>query len=251
MKHILLQRLNAAALILVILINFWFEYLPLNGKTAGQISKLFPDYFTPAPYVFSIWSLIYVLLIGFIIYLEKTKDDQRKLIHLIGPWFIISCAFNCIWLFLWHYMFIKASLIIMAGLLLSLILLYQTVKKENNPFSIGGKWLVQLPFSVYFSWVCVSTINNVNVVLNHTKWNRIGISEENWTAILLVFALLFAIMFSTMTKDIVFVFVFIWAFIGIAVNNQETALILLSAYLCAIVLGLYAIMAAFQNKKLI
>jgi benzodiazapine receptor len=251
MKHTLLHWFNALALILVLLINFWFEYLPLNGKTAGQIYKLFPVYFTPAPYVFSIWSLIYVLLIGFIIYLARNRNKQRQLIYQIGPWFILSCVFNCLWLFLWHYMYIKAALIAMAGLLLSLILLYQTVKKENNPLSTWGKWLAQLPFSLYFSWVCITAIINVCVVLNQTRWDRFGTNEENWTAIVLIFALLFAILFGVMTKDLVFALVFIWAFIGIAIINKQTALILHSAALCAIVLTLYATMAAFQNKKVI
>jgi hypothetical protein len=38
--------------------------LPINGIATGDISDQFPVLFTPAGYVFSIWGVIYLLLLG-------------------------------------------------------------------------------------------------------------------------------------------------------------------------------------------
>ena len=54
--------------IATIAINTLAVTLPLNGKSTGEISDGFPVLFTPAGYVFSIWSLIYVGLIAYSIY---------------------------------------------------------------------------------------------------------------------------------------------------------------------------------------
>lgn len=42
--------------------NFLANFLPLNGRTSGEISDKLDVLFTPAGYVFSIWGLIYFLL---------------------------------------------------------------------------------------------------------------------------------------------------------------------------------------------
>ncbi|MBW9234973.1 hypothetical protein JQK62_22640, partial [Leptospira santarosai] len=55
--------LMVIALIGVIAVNALANILPLNNQTTGEISNRLPVLFTPAGYVFSIWSVIYVLLI--------------------------------------------------------------------------------------------------------------------------------------------------------------------------------------------
>ena len=56
----ILQFFNILAFVLVFVVNVLSNVLPLNGRTAGEISDLLPSYFTPAGYTFSIWSLIYL-----------------------------------------------------------------------------------------------------------------------------------------------------------------------------------------------
>ncbi|MCA9929302.1 MAG: hypothetical protein KC419_12510, partial [Anaerolineales bacterium] len=62
------QIANIIAFIVVLSVNVLSNALPLNGRTAGEISDALPSYFTPAGYTFSIWLLIYIGLLGFIIY---------------------------------------------------------------------------------------------------------------------------------------------------------------------------------------
>ena len=72
-----LQIVNIAALLLALAMNILSNALPLNGRTAGEISDALPSFFTPAGYTFSIWGLIYTALIGFTIYqaLPAQRDN--------------------------------------------------------------------------------------------------------------------------------------------------------------------------------
>ena len=54
-------------------------FLPINGITTGEISDSFPVLFTPAGYVFAIWGVIYILLIGFTVY--QALPAQRENPH--------------------------------------------------------------------------------------------------------------------------------------------------------------------------
>lgn len=47
----------------VITVNVLSGMLPLGGRTTGEISDMYYTAITPAGYAFSIWSVIYVLLL--------------------------------------------------------------------------------------------------------------------------------------------------------------------------------------------
>src|SRR5690625_131887 len=90
-----LQILNGLALLLTITINYLSNTGIFNGNTIASVSKQYNNLFTPAGYAFSIWGLIYLGMLGFVIYFGRslfisvTKED--KSVEQIGWWFIISC----------------------------------------------------------------------------------------------------------------------------------------------------------------
>ena len=62
------QVLVILSLAMTIVANGLANALPNNGKNTGEISDSFDVYFVPAGYVFSIWGVIYLALIGYAIY---------------------------------------------------------------------------------------------------------------------------------------------------------------------------------------
>ena len=67
-KDTLRQTVNVLAVVATLALNGLANAIPLNGQTTGEISDRFQVYFVPAGYVFSIWGLIYLALIGFAVY---------------------------------------------------------------------------------------------------------------------------------------------------------------------------------------
>src|SRR5688572_14672957 len=116
--------LNIIALFTTLLVNFLANLLPFNGLTTGEVSDLYPNLFTPEGVTFSIWSVIYLLLTGFVIYQWKVfvKNDTYTIRQYaqLSLWFIFTCVLNAAWLITWHYLFTGLSVIIMILLLFSL-----------------------------------------------------------------------------------------------------------------------------------
>jgi tryptophan-rich sensory protein len=110
---IALQFLNVVAFVAVIVMNALSNALPLNGRTAGEISDMLPSYFTPAGYTFSIWGVIYLALLGFIVYQALPRQRERRLLQRIGFLFVLSSVANIAWLFAWHYGFYLLSILFM------------------------------------------------------------------------------------------------------------------------------------------
>ena len=95
--------------------------LPLNGQTTGEISDRFDVYFVPAGYVFSIWGLIYLALIGYSLYQVLPSQRENPRLRRTGWLYVLSCAANIVWLFLWHYEVFELTIVAMGALLLLLI----------------------------------------------------------------------------------------------------------------------------------
>ena len=64
------QIINIFAILFTIAINALSNILLFGGVNTGEAADRFFSYFTPAGYVFSIWSVIYTLQIIFIAYLK-------------------------------------------------------------------------------------------------------------------------------------------------------------------------------------
>ena len=49
----------------VLTVNTLANTLPINGLNTGEVSRFYPNLFVPAGFTFSIWSVIYLLMLGF------------------------------------------------------------------------------------------------------------------------------------------------------------------------------------------
>ncbi|WP_151735723.1 tryptophan-rich sensory protein ['Paenibacillus yunnanensis' Narsing Rao et al. 2020] len=232
----------------VIAVNVLSVALPLGGRTTGEISDRYHTYFTPAGYAFSIWSLIYVLLAGFVIYQFRGATGSRDSVRSIGIWFMLSCIFNMGWLILWHYLYIELSLAVMVLLLVSLIVIYRKTRAITAP-STGENWLLRLPFSIYLGWISVATIVNVSIVLVKNDWGGFGLSGITWAVIMLIVGTLLAVLVSFPHRDSIYPLIFVWAFIAIAVEQRETGSVFITALVAAGLLLLYSLWLLLTPRR--
>ncbi|MGZ5197565.1 MAG: tryptophan-rich sensory protein, partial [Kaistella sp.] len=73
-----LQIANGFALVFTITFNYVSNTGIFNGKTIGNVSDQYHTLITPAGYAFSIWGLIYLLLLGFVIYTGRSLFYAEK-----------------------------------------------------------------------------------------------------------------------------------------------------------------------------
>ena len=167
MRDIFRQIVVVLSTIAVIVVNGLATTLPLGGKTTGEISDQFDVYFVPAGYVFSIWGLIYLALIGYSIFqaLPAQRDNPR--LRRTGWLYVLSCAANIAWIFLWHYEIFAWTLVAMVALLLALIVIYLRLGTGFSRVPAAETWLVRVPFSIYLGWITVATIANVTSLLDY------------------------------------------------------------------------------------
>ncbi|ANU23989.1 tryptophan-rich sensory protein [Planococcus donghaensis] len=217
--------LMTIAFIAVIVMNTLANTLPLNGQTTGEVSNRLLVLFTPAGYVFSIWSIIYLLLAVWIIAFWVRLRKGQTPSYTLALMFILSCVFNISWLLLWHYEFFATSIVAMLGYLIALIILYLQYANSEKSFT------ERLPISINMGWISVATIANISFVLTYYNWNGWGLSDQLWTVIMLTVATALALHIRFHHMDIPYAAVFIWAFIGIAIKHGTGEMLVTTASL--------------------
>jgi hypothetical protein len=248
MKDILRQFVNIVAFVATVAINGLANALPINGQMTGEISDRFPVFFVPAGYVFSIWGVIYLLLLGFTVYQALPSQRQNPALRRIGYWFALGGLANSIWIFLWHYEQFALSLVAMAVLLVSLIAVYLRLDIGRAKVSNAMKWLAHLPFSVYLGWITVATVANATTVLYTLNWDGFGLSPEIWTVIMLAIGAAIAITMILTRRDIAYTLVILWAYAGIVVKQSGTPLVAGTAGAAAIVVALVLLAALVMRR---
>lgn len=237
------------ALIATIVVNVLSNSLPFNGITAPEIADLFDVYFIPAGYVFSIWGIIYLGLIAYALFQFLPGQRENPRLNQIAWWFVVSSAANSVWLFLWHYGYFGLSIFAMLTILISLIVIYLRLSNSRSLASVGERWLVHLPFSIYLGWITVATIANVTAFLDFVDWGGFGIAPETWTFIMLFVAVAVAGLMAFSQKDIAYLLVLIWAFVGIAAEQSDTAQIANASYIATAIVGIFVLLVILQTVR--
>lgn len=248
-----LKWINTAAFLSMICVNAAANLIPIGGNTTGQVSEQYPNLFTPAPFTFAIWGVIYAFMAGFIVYQweiagEKTK--ARELRERIGIWFAVSCALNVGWIFSWHFNRIGLSVVLIAALMVSLAVICQQLSYANS--TRKSSILANTGFDVYFGWILAAVIANVSVWLTKIGWDGFGLPDSFWTIIVLFTGA--GIVSTAVIRDRRWFSgaAVIWAFAGIIARHlsqtgyaSEYSDVLIVAFaavtviLCSIVFGLY------------
>ena len=216
----LLAILNWLALILMLTVNTLANTLPINGYNTGQVSAFYPNLFVPDGFTFSIWSVIYLLLIGFVVISTKwlwyrTDLVPGQLTSKISPLFIITCLLNAGWILAWHFLQVFASVIIMLFFLGMLIYIYLQLQSYRKTFSRVQKLFMYTPFVVYLGWISVATIANFTAFLVQLKWAGTPFTEAIWSIIMIVIASILGMIFIWKRSDRAYALVIAWALLGI------------------------------------
>ncbi|HRX63991.1 MAG TPA: hypothetical protein P5060_02705 [Candidatus Absconditabacterales bacterium] len=212
---------NIVAFVAVMVINYLATNLPIGGLTTGELSDLYPNLFVPAGLTFSIWGLIYLALLGFVVWqaIDFFKKKSLGITKNIGRLFILSCMANIGWIFARHYQKLFLSVIIMILFLIILIVLNNRVQIGKKIGSFKDKLFLQVPFSLYLGWISVATIANISTYLVNIGRSGRGISPVSWTIVVIIVAMILALLALYRKRDIVFALVVIRAFLGIILKR--------------------------------
>ncbi len=205
---------NIIAFLFVIAMNVLSNALPINNQSMPEISAKYPSLFTPAGFTFSIWGVIYLALLLFVVYQALPAQRNNQAIASISRLFQINCIANSVWILAWHFDLLAVSVAVMLVILTTLALIYRKL--------LGANLLLRLPFSLYTAWISLATIANISALQIGSGWDDVGLSAVHWTLLKLALAGALGASVAIKYRDAAFVLVVAWAAYGISVMQSAT-----------------------------
>lgn len=206
-----IKILNALLFLAVIITNYLAVALPINGRTTGEISDLYANFFVPAGITFSIWGLIYLLIGIFVILQFRAGTDSMLNRNFL---FVNSCVLNCYWVITFHYEQLFLSLIIMIALLVITTLINMKLDEERGLF-------LKITFGIYLGWLEIATIANVTALLVASGWSGFGIDGVTWAIILIASGIVISSVTMIRLNNPAIAAPVIWAFFGIVLKQGD------------------------------
>ncbi|RZS98687.1 tryptophan-rich sensory protein [Cecembia calidifontis] len=248
MKNFLLLALNTLTFFGTLFLNYLYGSGAGGRKSVGEISNQYDTLITPAGYAFSIWGVIYLLLLGFITYqwIGFFKGRNNSSLEPTSFWFAVSNMLNGLWIVVWVNEMLLLSVLIITGLLISLLLLGKSLKlgyrQDRREIFIG------IPISVYFGWIIVATVVNVSVWFYDLAWFK---GQEVFITILILLVASMIYAFLSVKKNLsIPSFVGIWAFLAIAfkqINLNPGVAYAAILFSVGLLIGVFI---TLKNKKL-
>lgn len=185
----------------------------INGFSQKEISDMYLTLITPAPSTFSIWSVIYILLLISIIVMIVKKDDPyyQKAIDEISGLFRFSCLLNIAWIVIFSFLLIELSTIFILGFVITLAMICTRLKKISD----RKHFLLPLTFGLYTGWLFIATVVNVAASLVKLEWGGFGIAPEIWSIVTLIIAIILVLLVTLNLRNVIFPLPIAWAFFGI------------------------------------
>ena len=249
----LLQVLNVIAFLVMVAVNYISNTGAIAGETMATVSARYENLFTPAGYAFSIWGLIYVSLLAFVVYQARdifSSNKEVRVVHQVGWWFVISCTANVLWIFAWLNQYLLISVLIMLVLLFSLVKIILNTRMELDDEPLPVIAFVWWPFSFYSGWISVAIIANVAAYLTSIDWNGFGISEVTWTVLMILIAGVINLVITWTRNMREFALVGVWALVAVAVANWNGELpVVITSLLVAAILFVSSSIHGYRNRE--
>lgn len=205
--------INLILLAVTLVINTLGALGIINGLSQKEISDMYLTLITPSSSTFSIWSVIYTLLIASVIVMIIKKNDSyyEAAIEKISILFLVSCILNIAWIVAFSFVQIELSVIFILGFVITLSLICLKLLKIH----VGKRWLLPLSFGIYTGWLFIATVVNTAAMLVKLEWNGFGIADNIWAIIILIIAVILVILVLSKIRNAAFPLPIAWAYFGI------------------------------------
>ena len=233
MRLLGLKLINLASFIYLLTASFFLSQDFMKPSTANV-------YVMPAPFAFSIWFVIYLLLFVFLMKSFFANEELDRVVDHIGLWFPLSMFLSGTTVIVGT----TPSLLFITLSLLTLSVVYTSIQRLNL-----STQKYRTPFSIYLAWTSIATIVDTFVVLKANGVQELfSIGELGWSAFILVAGGLIALAFYFIQKDTWFPLVFIWGY-GAIFAYQENTLIKFITGAFVVILLFIIFFSWFQKNR--
>lgn len=225
----------------------------INGLSQKEVSDRYQTLITPSPSTFSIWGVIYSLLIIslIVLYLKRNNRYYEQALDELAVLFWISCIFNIAWIIAFSFLLIELSTVLIFAFVITLALICRRLLALQD----RKRWLLPITFGFYTGWLFIASVVNTAAMLVKLEWKGFGLAAELLSVLTLGIAGLLVILVMLRLQNAAFPMPIAWAYLGIYLNlrspqgfNGQYGLLQIVSLIGAVVLVGAAAIQLYRNN---
>jgi hypothetical protein len=234
------------ATVLNIAFNYLSQRLALGEGSIAQISARHDSLFTPAPYAFAIWGVIYAATALYAIHQllpsQRITDAHDRLARPI----ISLNALAMVWIAAFRFELLAASLLLIVAMLVASALYFVRARAAVVRHELS-RWAL-LPATLWFAWLSVAVIANASLWAAAMGWT--GSIQIRWTLAMIAIATLLGLGIGYRYRSWLYPLVIAWASAAIWVRHSGNFQLVATAALAStVVLVGWAVYCAVRARR--
>lgn len=214
-------------------------------ESAGGSLSATATVIAPAVPAFSIWSVIYLGLIAYVVWQWLPANTASPRLRSIGLPAAVSMVLNAVWLLVTQVGWLWVSVVVILALAGTLGELVRRLGLQG-PGSSAEKVLVDGTYGLYLGWVSVAAVANITATLVDAGVDPpIGIAQWFGAAVLAAVAVIGVLLARTLGGRIAVALAMVWGLVWIAVGrltgDPGSPVVGVAAVLAALVVGVAAL----------
>ncbi|MCE9580302.1 MAG: tryptophan-rich sensory protein [Deltaproteobacteria bacterium] len=212
----LLRWLALTAVVGNVLYNYLYSRLGLPSMR--EVSDRYLNLFTPAPYAFAIWGVIYAGFVVFAVVALTRAHREDRAYDGLAALLVIANALAALWITLFSYDQVWPCAAVIAATLVTAIAMY--TRADGAVIRGGSAWL-RVPFALFLGWVSVATIANLAAAFTSTGFQGGGAGPVPWAVGMLAIAAALGAWIGVRYRDPVVPAVVAWAAFAIHISDLD------------------------------
>ncbi|WP_231642405.1 tryptophan-rich sensory protein [Saccharomonospora sp. NB11] len=127
------------------------------GEAVGTVANSYPTLVQPGGAAFSIWTLIYVLVLALAVRAALSGQRHREVHRQVGWWVAAAGVLNASWVLVFTQRWVVVAEVVIVALLVVLYLALLRLR-EHPATGWADRLLLHTPVGVYTGWVTVATV---------------------------------------------------------------------------------------------
>lgn len=221
--------------------------LSASGSDIVAVSRRYDNAFTPAPFAFAIWGVIYGAFLAYCVVGLLPSRRHMAIYDRVAGSLMLANVLGAAWVAAFRHDMIIVSLVVAAAML---VLAWRMFDRTSRWVESGrARFWLSVPFASFFAWMCVATLANLSVARVWLGWTVGSFDEVAWAVGMLALATAVGIGVGGARQQFVLPAVIAWAAtaIGIAAAPTQPA-VAAAAALASLICGVAA--AAFAVRRL-
>lgn len=213
-----LRWLTLVVVAAAIAYSYLADVLAPGGSDIATVSRRYDNAFTPAPFAFAIWGLIYGSFVAHCVVALLPSRRTMEIYDRLAVPLMLANVLGALWVAAFRHDMVFAALLLVATMFA--VAWFMLLAASRWVDTGRARFWLTVPFALFFGWMAVATLANLAAARVAAGWTGGPVIEFAWAVGLLVVATAIGLGVGVRRRAFLVPAVVAWATAAIAVATR-------------------------------